>query len=53
MSLDRRFTTPNLLHGRYRLGSQRTVSPSDTSQLVINTGTTIIIFLMVFLIQKT
>jgi len=36
------------------LGSQRPIFDySETWQLVINTGTTIITFLMVFLIQKT
>ncbi|HEX6531688.1 MAG TPA: low affinity iron permease family protein [Nitrospira sp.] len=38
----------------YRMGSDWTgVRFSDTWQLVINTGTTIITFLMVFLIQNT
>ena len=37
-----------------RLGSQRPVFGwSDTWQLIINTGTTIVTFLMVFLIQNT
>jgi low affinity Fe/Cu permease len=36
-----------------RLGCDRSSHYSDTWQLIINTGTTIITFLMVFLIQNT
>ena len=44
----------DLLLGRDHLGRQRPLFGfSDTWQLVINTGTTIVTFLMVFLIQNT
>ena len=48
---------PHFCHCRprgARLGGHRPAIPvSDTWQLVINTGTTIVTFLMVFLIQNT